>query len=65
MEAMHGQMVNFIEENGKMTKCMVLDNFIGLMDHIIKESMKMINDMDLVQWYGQYRNDIEVIGHME
>jgi hypothetical protein len=40
-----GQMVKYIEVNGKATVSMVMASFIGLMVHTIKVNIKMIKEM--------------------
>lgn len=44
-EPIFGAMAKHIKENGRTIDCMDKENFIGLMDLITTESMKMMKDM--------------------
>jgi len=57
-----GKMAESLQETGSMAKCTGKENSFGLMDNILKDSMKKTRNMELVFLNGQMEGPTTEIG---
>ena len=66
LENMYGLMEKLTRVSGKMVRCKDMDNSIGKnKDSFIKESTKMILNMEKDRFIGIWPKDIEGVGIMD
>lgn len=64
-ENTNGMMERFMKDNGSKIRCMGLESLVGLMVNNMKESLRMIRDMEMEPSNGRTERSTKVLGISE